>query len=145
MIIRPATPNDYPLIMEIWRSAVLATHDFLAREDFKLFERLIPTEFLPQLAVYVMEEDYTAKAFFSVSEDNLEMLFVSPAESGKGYGKAAVQFVIHHLGVTKVDVNEQNEQAVGFYLKQGYKQIARSEQDGMGKPYPLLHLLYTAE
>lgn len=92
-----------------------------------------------------MEEANAAKAFLSVSEDNLEMLFVSPTESGKGFGKAAVQFVVHTLGVTKVDVNEQNEQAVGFYLKQGYKQIARSEKDGMGKPYPLLHLLYPTE
>ncbi|SMG43849.1 GNAT family N-acetyltransferase [Sphingobacterium psychroaquaticum] len=145
MIIRPATPSDYSVIMEIWRSAVLATHHFLSHEDFKLFERLIPTDFLPQLEVYIMEEANAAKAFFSVSEDNLEMLFVSPTESGKGFGKAAVQFVVHTLGVTKVDVNEQNEQAVGFYLKQGYKQIARSEKDGMGKPYPLLHLLYPTE
>lgn len=39
-----------------------------------------------------------------------------------------------------LDVNEQNEQAVGFYLHMGFEVAGRSELDGTGKPYPLLHL-----
>jgi hypothetical protein len=39
-----------------------------------------------------------------------------------------------------VDVNEQNGQAVGFYLRMGFATEGRSELDGMGKPYPLLHM-----
>jgi putative acetyltransferase len=39
-----------------------------------------------------------------------------------------------------VDVNEQNEQAVGFYLKMGFQVEGRSDEDGFGKPYPLLHM-----
>jgi putative acetyltransferase len=37
-------------------------------------------------------------------------------------------------------VNEQNEQAVGFYMHLGCAVIDRSERDRMGMPYPLLHL-----
>ena len=37
-------------------------------------------------------------------------------------------------------MNEQNEQAVGFYLHQGFVIAGRSELDGTGKPYPILHL-----
>ena len=44
-----------------------------------------------------------------------------------------------HMEATKVDVNEQNEQAVGFYLKMGAEVIGSSELDGLGKPFPLLH------
>jgi hypothetical protein len=33
-------------------------------------------------------------------------------------------------------VNEQNVQAVGFYLHMGFEIVARSELDGTGKPYP---------
>ncbi|WP_313419020.1 hypothetical protein [Sphingobacterium multivorum] len=50
------------------------------------------------------------------------------------YGK------IRKLQVYKVDVNEQNQQAVDFYLKKGYQLIGRSTVDGMGKSYPILHL-----
>jgi putative acetyltransferase len=44
------------------------------------------------------------------------------------------------FGASTVDVNEQNPQAVGFYLHEGFQQVGRSPLDGLGKPYPLLHL-----
>ncbi|MDZ8294248.1 GNAT family N-acetyltransferase, partial [Escherichia coli] len=43
------------------------------------------------------------------------------------------------------NVNEQNEQAVGFYKKVGFKVTGRSEVDDLGKPYPLLNLAYVGE
>jgi len=42
--------------------------------------------------------------------------------------------------VTKVDVNEQNGQAIGFYHHCGFKTIKRSELDALGKPHPTLHM-----
>jgi len=143
MHIRKANKADYPVLMTIWEGAVLATHEFLATEDFELFKRLIPTDFFPQLRVFIIEDKHGAQAFFSVSDDNLEMLFVAPASRGKGYGKIAIDYVTQELQIKKVDVNEQNEQALGFYLKAGYKQVGRSEKDGMGKNYPLIHLEIT--
>ncbi len=142
-MIRKAEIQDYDAIMEIWKSAVKATHDFLSEEDFLLFERIIPVDFLPQLRVFVIEENQKTEAFFGVSDDHLEMLFVDAASHGKGYGKQAVHFIINQLGIKKVDVNEQNPQATGFYLKMGYKITGRSAKDGMGKDYPLLHMIYT--
>lgn len=143
MTIRNATPQDYPRIMEIWECSVKATHDFLKQEDFELFKELIPTEYLPQLKVFVMGNDGIIHAFFAVSEDNLEMLFVDDGNRGNGFGKIAVDFVVNTLQIYKVDVNEQNPQAINFYLKQGYQQTGYSETDGIGKPYPLLHLEYS--
>lgn len=43
-----------------------------------------------------------------------------------------------HAG--KVDVNEQNAQAVGFYMHMGFSIVGRSETDPDGKPYSILHL-----
>ncbi len=42
--------------------------------------------------------------------------------------------------MTKVDVNEQNPQAVGFYEHMGFRLVSKSELDGEGKPYPILHM-----
>jgi len=44
------------------------------------------------------------------------------------------------LEASAVDVNEQNEQAVAFYRRLGLEVEGRSEVDGMGKPFPLLHM-----
>ncbi len=51
-----------------------------------------------------------------------------------------LQYAIEQLGVTKVDVNEQNPQAVGFYEHMGFKVVSRSPLDDMGKPFPILHM-----
>ena len=44
-----------------------------------------------------------------------------------------VQHAINDLGITRVDVNEQNEQALGFYEHLGFKVTSRSDLDGQGK------------
>lgn len=40
----------------------------------------------------------------------------------------------------KVDVNEQNNHALGFYEHIGFKVVGRSPLDGQGEPYPILHM-----
>lgn len=138
--IRLATEEDYPAIMEIWESAVKATHDFLAEEDFNYFKEAIPRDYLPHLEVYLITEDNESKGFASVADGNLEMLFIHNDTRGKGYGKKLYQFMKEKTGLTKVDVNEQNPEAIGFYEKMGFKKTGRSEKDGSGKDYPLIHM-----
>jgi putative acetyltransferase len=68
------------------------------------------------------------------------MLFVSDAVRGEGVGSALLAEVIENQAVSKVDVNEQNSGALGFYLSRGFAQIGRSELDGDGRPYPTIHM-----
>ncbi|MDH6252747.1 putative acetyltransferase [Chryseobacterium sp. H1D6B] len=138
--ITKAGQKEYPQIMKIWESAVKATHDFLSEEDFNYFKEVIPRDYLPNLEVYMITENGESKGFASVSEGNLEMLFIHDHFRGKGYGKKLYEFMKDKTGLTKVDVNEQNPQAVGFYEKMGFKQIGRSEKDGSGRDYPIIHM-----
>ncbi|ASK32114.1 GNAT family N-acetyltransferase [Chryseobacterium sp. T16E-39] len=135
-----ATSEDYPRIMEIWASSVKATHDFLAEEDFNYFQQVIPRDYLPHLDVYLITDNNNAKGFASVAEDTLEMLFIHDDFRGQGYGKKLYQFMKDQIGFTKLDVNEQNPQAVGFYEKMGFKKVGRSEKDSSGKDYPIIHM-----
>jgi len=137
--IKKAQLEDYNRLMEIWESSVLATHTFLTENDFNLLKTMIPNDFFPAVRLFSIWSNDQIVAFVGVSDDNLEMLFVDAKSRGQHIGKTAIDFVIKQLHIYKVDVNEQNDQAVGFYKKMGYTQIGRSEHDGMGKPYPLLH------
>jgi putative acetyltransferase len=78
--------------------------------------------------------------FVGVADGKMEALFVHPAWHGLGIGRRLAEYAMGQLGATEVDVNEQNEQAVGFYRKLGFEVLGRSELDGTGKPFPLLHL-----
>ncbi|WP_268036457.1 GNAT family N-acetyltransferase [Algoriphagus sp. PAP.12] len=135
--------SEYAEVLEVWEASVRATHDFLQEEDIAYFKPLIMEHYLDAVKLKAWrDENNKIIGFSGVADGNLEMLFIHPDSRGKGIGKALLEYSITNLNVTKVDVNEQNEQAVGFYLKQGFIQIGRSEKDPTGKPYPILHLQF---
>ncbi len=138
-MIRKIEVTDYPRLIEIWESAVLHTHDFLKEEDFLYYKKQLPVYF-QYVTLIGFEQDGVLVGFMGVAEGNLEMLFIDNDCRGAGIGKRLVEYAIAHLKVTKVDVNEQNAQAVGFYKHIGFRLLSRSELDGEGKEYPLLHM-----
>jgi putative acetyltransferase len=67
-------------------------------------------------------------------------LFVDPVFHGRGVGTALLDHALAiELGVT-VDANEQASNALPFYLARGFRIVGRSQSDGEGRPYPLVHL-----
>jgi putative acetyltransferase len=66
------------------------------------------------------------------------MLFVSPQTQGRGVGTALLEHVAQDHLELRLDVNEQNPTALGFYTAKGFRQVGRSEVDGQGRPFPLL-------
>lgn len=138
-MFRKIKVTDYPRLIEIWESAVLHTHDFLKEEDFLYYKKQLPVYF-QYVTLIGFEQDGVLVGFMGVAEGNLEMLFIDNDCRGVGVGKRLVEYAIAHLKVTKVDVNEQNTQAVGFYKHIGFRLLSRSELDGEGKEYPLLHM-----
>ncbi|MFE5291118.1 acetyltransferase [Isoptericola sp. NPDC056618] len=139
--VRPgAGPEEYPRLVEIWRSAVDATHAFLAEDDRARIEERLASAYLPHVRVLVAERAGRAVGFAGVSDGALEMLFVDAADRGTGVGRALLAHVVDRCGVTTVDVNEQNAQALGFYERAGFTVTGRSPVDDEGRPYPLLHL-----
>ena len=133
--------SEYPEVVAVWEASVRATHDFLKEEDIQYFKPLILNTYLDAVALRcIRNEQNKIVGFLGVAEQNLEMLFIHPDYRGKGIGKALLHFALQNMKVTKVDVNEQNPQAVGFYQHLGFQVINRSELDASGKPYPILHM-----
>ncbi|MNK06562.1 putative N-acetyltransferase YjaB [compost metagenome] len=138
--IEVPTVTDYVELVSVWEASVRATHDFLKEEDILFYKPLILNEYLKAVDLFCIKDNDTITGFMGLSESSIEMLFIHPAFRGSGIGKTLLQFAINELKINKVDVNEQNDQALGFYLKMGFKVVNRSELDGMGKPYPILHM-----
>lgn len=138
-MIRKIEAADYPRLAEIWESAVLHTHGFLKEEDFLYYKERLPSYF-PHATLLGFEQGGSLAGFIGIAGGNIEMLFVDNAHRGKGIGKLLIRHAIDKAGATKVDVNEQNAQAVGFYEHIGFHVASRSELDGDGKPYPILHM-----
>lgn len=133
--------EDFPRVIEVWEASVRATHHFLSEKDILFLKPLIPDALshVKELAC-VRDGEGRVAGFVGVEEDKIEMLFIHPVWRGQGAGSRLLRYAVDALGARSVDVNEQNEQAVGFYLRMGFKVEGRSELDSTGKPFPLLHM-----
>lgn len=134
--IRKASAGEVPDLIRIWEETVTATHCFLKTEEIAFYKSRMPLHF-ESADVYVYIENGEIKGFSGILGEMLEMLFVG--ERGSGFGSRLLGHAIN-LGVNKVDVNEENAQAAGFYLSKGFVLAGRSETDSDGKPHPILHL-----
>ena len=143
MKIESAFPSQFDRLVAIWESSVRATHHFLQESDIATLRPLLLNAYLPNLTVVIArDETGVIHGFLGVDENRIEMLFVDDASRGKGVGTLLLRHAIEHFGATEVDVNEQNPQGVGFYRYMGFEQVGRTERDGQGNPFPLLHMRY---
>lgn len=140
VIIRPAEASDHPRLVEVWRSSVEATHDFLTCAEVDLYEQQLRA-YLPLMPVlWVAVEDEKTIGFLGYGNGVIEMLFVDPGRHGRGVGRALVARVAGGVSRLRVDVNEENPGARHFYAALGFVEVGRSAVDGEGRPHPLLHL-----
>jgi len=141
MIIRQATNADHPLLLNIWQRSVRATHHFLQESDIQELLPQLRDNYLPAVELWVaVDTEDSPLGFIGLNENHVEMLFIEPDLRGKGIGRALLDYARSSRQQMSVDVNEQNPEAVGFYLHYGFVQTGRSPLDGEGRPFPLLHL-----
>ncbi|HAC68678.1 MAG TPA: acetyltransferase [Pseudomonas sp.] len=141
MIIRQAANADHPQLLNIWLRSVRATHHFLQESDIEALLPQLRDIYLPAVELWVtVDAEDCPLGFIGLNENHVEMLFIEPDLRGKGIGRALLDHARSLRSQMSVDVNEQNPEAVGFYLHYGFVQTGRSPLDGEGRPFPLLHL-----
>ena len=141
MKVRWGTPADVPRALEIWRSALDATHQFLSAADRAEIDTLVAKQFLPNAQLWIAADDSDRPmGFLVIDQAKIEALFVDPAVHGRGYGSLLVDHAMSIEPKLTVDANEQASNALGFYLRRGFRILGRSPTDDQGRPYPLVHL-----
>ena len=141
MIVDNVLPDNYAEMLNVWEDSVRATHDFISEDDIEFFKPIIIEQAFPSVTLKCVKSDNgSILGFVGVHDAKIEMLFVLAKTRGQGIGKALLMYAVDQLGANKVDVNEQNPQAVGFYEHMGFTVCSRSPLDDMGKPFPILHM-----
>lgn len=130
-------------MLELWERAVRATHHFLNESDIVTLRPLVAELFGSSALdfwVAVSEADVPL-GFLGYARHCVEALFIDPDQHGLGAGTLLMSHAQKLSGAAlRVDVNEQNPGAVGFYKAQGFRVISRSELDSDGRPFPILHM-----
>lgn len=144
MQIRRARPEDGERLVQLWERSVRATHHFLAESDIVTLRPLVAQELASEALDWwvLVSAGETLIGFLGFASDAIEALFLDPQHQGKGGGKL---LVAHAESLAEgrrlaVDVNEQNEAALGFYGALGFIVTGRSPTDAGGRPFPILHM-----
>lgn len=114
--IQDRAPQLISALVVVWEASVRATHLFHSGAEIAQIKLCVP-QALESVERLTVAENNSGEpvAFMGTDSGRLEMLFISPAERGKGLGKKLLQLGIEEYGVRELTVNEQNTQAVGFY------------------------------
>lgn len=139
--IRARQDDDIPQLLVVWRSAVEASHAFLTPDDVDWYAHVV-SNYLPRMSDVrvAVQDDGRPVGFIAQEKGEIHMLFVGAQSQGTGVGSALLAHISETEPTLRLDVNEQNPTALAFYLSRGFEQVGRSELDGQGRPFPLLHL-----
>ncbi len=128
-------------LLHVWEDSVRATHRFLSEAEIQKIRTYVPQALSGVAHLIVAEDDTGAPvAFLGTEHQRLEMLFLLDRVRGQGLGRQLLQYGIRHYDMQTLTVNEQNPQAVGFYVHMGFETYQRTDYDEAGDPYPLLYM-----
>ena len=126
---------------EVWRAAVLATHDFLSESDFADICIQVRRDYLPHRDfTLAVDEDDRVIGFMRIEGTEIDALYIAPAFRRQGLGRRFVAEAAARGENLEVEVNAQNAQAIAFYDAMGFRVISSVQADRDGRPYPLLRL-----
>ena len=139
--VRDRDPILIDCLCAVWESSVRATHAFLTDEAIRKIAAYVPSALqrVPVLIAAVNEAGFPV-GFMGIDRSRLEMLFIAPAERGKGLGGRLLRHAVENFGVNELCVNEQNPGARAFYEHLGFRTYRRTDTDEQGDPYPLLYM-----
>ena len=128
-------------LLNVWENSVRATHFFLAEADMEDIKKYVP-QALRDISHLIVAENGQGvpAAFMGIEGQKLEMLFISPEETGRGLGRKLLQYGMQNFAINTLGVNEQNPQAQGFYEHMGFQVYKRTDHDEQGNPYPVLYM-----
>lgn len=134
------TPELLTGLSDIWEQSVRATHTFLSKADIDNIQPFVHIGLKEIETLLTITDQKRIVGFIGIENRKIEMLFLHPDYLGRGLGKQLLTTAIEKYQVYYVDVNEQNPNALAFYLSKGFKVIERSELDDQGNKFPVLRM-----
>ncbi len=142
--IRAAQAAERDDLVALWWASAHATHDFVSAADWDAYRPMVADALTSAEAYVALDADQTLLGFMALDQNMVDMLFVAPTALRMGVGRQLLAFAHGLKGPLRVDVNEQNQQGLAFYLTQGFAPVGRSASDGTGRPYPIVHMAMSA-
>lgn len=136
--IKPYEEKYREQMILVWEKSVKATHHFISSEEVDRLKELVKKIDFTSYSVYCLTSGNKVLGFLGVENNVIETLFLDPEYIGQKLGTKLMNFALNDLKADKVNVNEQNIDAIKFYSKFGFVTYERIEKDSEG--YPILKM-----
>ncbi|GAB2825026.1 GNAT family N-acetyltransferase [Ferruginibacter profundus] len=127
-------------MISVWERSVRATHHFVNSKEVDRLKELVKQIDFNSFSVYCLIAGDKVVGFLGVEDYVIESLFLDPDYIGQKLGTMLINFAINELKAHKVNVNEQNTEAIKFYAKFGFVVYERTAKDDYGNDYPILKM-----
>lgn len=125
-MIRKYRENDIEVVLDIWLSASIQAHDFVAAEFWISQVDSMRNIYIPASETYVFERESKIVGFYALHENTLAAIFVAPNFQGLGIGKQLMNHAKKQRTSLMLSVYKENKPSFNFYRSQGF--IVISEQ-----------------
>jgi putative acetyltransferase len=133
-MIRESQQTDIEAIVNIWLSASIKAHDFMAPEYWKSKVEDMRNIYIPASETYVYEKEGNIQGFISIYQNSIAALFVNPDLQGKGVGSELIEFVKLLNKELSLCVYKSNTKSIAFYKKHGFQEVCKQVDEYTNNP-----------
>jgi len=127
-MIREFETQDSDTVLTIWLEASIKAHSFVPEKFWESKLDDMRNIYIPMSETWVYELDGELVGFFSLYQNTLAAIFVSPAQQRKGIGKELLDIAKQLRKYFELTAYSENTNSLGFYKKQDFS-IVREQVD----------------
>ncbi|MBC17437.1 Acetyltransferase, gnat family [Pseudodesulfovibrio profundus] len=131
-MIREYTKEDLEDILAIWLGASVKAHDFVDGGYWESQVDNMRNMYIPASENYVYEQDSKVVGFYSLHEETLAAIFVSPEHQGQGVGTSLLNHAKSQRTKLSLSVYKENQASYAFYLSQGFTVLSEQADEHTG-------------
>ncbi|MFI3277049.1 N-acetyltransferase [Vibrio sp.] len=139
-MIREYSVADTETVLNIWLTASIKAHNFIASEFWESQVGNMRDIYLPASQTYVFQFDGEVRGFYSLYEGILAAIFVCPEHQGSGIGKQLMQHAKLECPYLSLNVYKENQATIEFYLSQGFTIVSEQADEHTGHQEYTMHL-----
>lgn len=143
LTIRPAMKDDAAAIAAVYLASFAATYDFPMAHSAKEVRAWVRKDMLPQLDVWVADQDDRVVGFIACSPTTVEQLYIDPEHTGGGIGSFLLRTAKdHRLGGLDLWTFQVNDGARRFYARHGFTEVELTDGSGNEEGQPDVRLVW---
>ncbi|MCC5881113.1 MAG: GNAT family N-acetyltransferase [Halomonas sp.] len=137
-MIRPATREDIPQLIDIWLRASLMAHSFIPSRFWRERAKDMEQIYLPGAETWVLEAAGRPVGFAALNDDHLEALFIEPELQSFGHGSQLMAYAMSQRERITLCVYSRNVRAVSFYRRLGFQVVEERCESHSGEQETLM-------